>query len=61
MDKTQKTTGSLKVIAVLKSPHKLPLNALEEYVQKHTDAFLREIGVHCGKDAMARALKNRIK
>ena len=57
--KLKNTTGSLKAIPVPRSPHKLPLDALEEYVQKHPDAFLREIAAHfgCGKDAVARALK----
>ena len=57
--KLKKTTGSLKVVAVPRSPHKLPLDALEEYVKKHPDEFLREIASHfgCGKDAVARALK----
>lgn len=57
--KLKKTNGSLKVIAVPRSPHKLPLDALEEYVKEHPDAFLREIASHfgCGKDAVARALK----
>lgn len=55
----KETTGSLKVLPVPRSPHKLALNALEEYVKEHPDAFLREIGEHfkCGKDAVARALK----
>ena len=57
--KLKNTTGSLKVIPVPRSPHKLPLDALEEYVKKHPDAFLREIAEHfgCGKDSVARALK----
>ena len=57
--KLKKTTGSLKVVAVPRSPHKLPLDALEEYVKEHPDEFLREIASHfgCGKDAVARALK----
>lgn len=57
--KLKKTIGSLKVVAVPRSPHKLPLDALEEYVKEHPDAILKEIGKHfnCGKDAVARALK----
>ena len=57
--KLKKTTGSLKVIPVPRSPHKLPLDDLEEYVKEHPDEFLREIASHfgCGKDAVARALK----
>ena len=57
--KLKRTTGSLKVIPVPRSPHKLPLDDLEEYVKEHPDEFLREIASHfgCGKDAVARALK----
>ena len=57
--KLKNTTGSLEAIPVPRSPHKLPLDALEEYVKEHPDAFLREIAAHfnCGKDAVARALK----
>ena len=57
--KLRNTTGSLKPIPVPRSPHKLQLKPLEEYVKKHPDAFLREIAEHfgCGKDAVARALK----
>ena len=57
--KLKKTTGSLKAVPVPRSPHKLPLEALENYVKEHPDAFLREIASHfgCGKDAVARALK----
>ncbi|MBR1734512.1 MAG: transposase [Alphaproteobacteria bacterium] len=57
--KLKRTTGSLKAVAVPRSPHKLPLDALEKYEKEHPDAFLREIGSHfsCGKDAVARALK----
>ena len=57
--KLKKTTGSLRAIPVPRSPHKLPLKSLEEYVKEHPDAFLREIAEHfgCGKDAVARALK----
>ena len=57
--KLKKTTGSLKAVPVPRSPHKLPLEALEKYVKEHPDAFLREIASHfgCGKDAVARALK----
>ena len=57
--KLKNTTGNLEVIPVPRSPHKLPLDALEEYVTEHPDAFLREIAAHfnCGKDAVARALK----
>ena len=57
--KLKKTTGGLKAVLVPRSPHKLPLDALEEYVKEHPDAFLREIAAHfnCGKDAVARALK----
>ena len=55
----KRTTESLKVTPVPRSPHKLPLDDLEKYVKKHPDAFLREIASHfgCGKDAVARALK----
>ena len=57
--KLKKTTGNLKAVPVPRSPHKLPLDALEKYVKEHPDAFLREIASHfgCGKDAVARALK----
>ena len=57
--KLKRTTGSLKVTPVPRSPHKLPLDDLEKYVKKHPDAFLREIASHfgCGKDAVAKALK----
>ena len=57
--KLKKTTGSLKVVPVPRSPHKLPLKPLEEYVKEHPDAILKEIASHfgCGKDAVARALK----
>lgn len=57
--KIKKTTGSLKVVAVPRSPHKLPLDEFEKYVEEHLDEFLREIASHfgCGKDAVARALK----
>ena len=57
--KLKKTIGSLKAVAVPRSPHKLPLDALEKYVEEHPDDFLREIASHfgCGKDAVARALK----
>ena len=56
--KLKKTTGSLKPVPVPRSPHKLPLEALEKYVKEHSGAFLREIASHfgCGKDAVARAL-----
>lgn len=57
--KLKRTTGSLKAVAVPRSPHKLPLDELEKYTKEHPDAFLREIASHfgCGKDAVARALK----
>lgn len=57
--KLKKTTGSLKAVAIPRSPHKLPLDALEKYVEGHPDEFLREIASHfgCGKDAVVRALK----
>lgn len=57
--KLKKETGSLKVVAVPRSPHKLPLDELGKYVEEHPDGFLREIASHfgCGKDAVARALK----
>lgn len=38
--KLKNTTGGLKAIPVPRSPHKLPLDALKKYVQKHPDAFL---------------------
>ena len=51
--KLKKTTGSLRAIPVPRGPHKLPLDALEEYVKEHPDAFLREIAAQCGKKVLA--------
>ena len=55
--KLKKTKGSLEVKPVPRSPHKLPLDALEKYVKEHPEAFLREIGdnFNCGPEAVARA------
>ena len=37
--KLKKTTGSLRAVPVPRSPHKLPLDALEEYVKEHLTRF----------------------
>ena len=57
--KLKATTGSLKVVPVPRSPHKLDREKLKAYVKEHPDAYLKEIASHfgCGKDAVARALK----
>jgi transposase len=57
--KLKRETGSLKVEAVPRSPHKLPNEELVSYVRAHPDAYLKEIAEHfnCGVSSVHGALK----
>jgi transposase len=57
--KLKKETGSLKVEAVPRSPHKLFNEELLEYIKQNPDAYLKEIAEHfqCGISSVHDALK----
>jgi transposase len=57
--KLKKETGSLKIEAVPRSPHKLPDAELLAYVKEHPDAYLKETAEHfqCGISSVHDALK----
>ena len=53
-----RTTGTLKVTPTPRSPHKLFLEPLKEYLDAHPDAFYREIAeqFHCSTYAVCKAV-----
>lgn len=57
--KLRRDSGNLKAVSVPRSPHKLPDIELLEYVEKHPDAYLREIADHfkCGITTVHDALR----
>jgi transposase len=57
--KLKKETGSLRIEAVPRSPHKLFKEELIGYVKANPDAYIREIAEHfqCGKTTVVNALK----